>query len=72
VLHGALLMVAYAIGRGIILAVVAFSAGIIKEVKEGKLAHYIERISGAVILLASLYLLFFYEFSRLPMPNMNM
>lgn len=70
VLHGALLMVAYALGRGLILGAVAFSAGAIKEFKDGRLIRHLERISGAVILLASLYLLFFYQYSRLPMPAM--
>lgn len=69
-LHGALLMVAYALGRGLILGAVAFSASAIREVQDGKLIRYLERISGAVILLASLYLLFFYQYGRLPMPTM--
>lgn len=70
VLHGALLMVAYALGRGIVLAVVAYSAGIIKETivrqaKAGKASHYVKRVSGAVVLASSVYLLFFYDVARL-------
>ncbi len=70
VLHGALLMVAYALGRGIILGVVAFSAGVIKEVRAGRISHVFERVSGAVILAASIYLLFFYRLTSMPMNGM--
>lgn len=70
VLHGAFLMVAYALGRGIILGVVAFSAGTIKAIKGRKLVHSIERVSGAIILAASIYLLFFYNLIPLPMPTL--
>jgi cytochrome c-type biogenesis protein len=60
-LHGALLMVAYAFGRGVILLVVALSAGSLKALNSGRTARYIERSSGALILVASLGLLLFYE-----------
>lgn len=70
VVHGALLMVVYAIGRGIILLAVAYSAGIIKGVRDGKLLLTIERVSGVLILAASLYLIFFYDVSRTLMPTM--
>jgi cytochrome c-type biogenesis protein len=69
-LHGALLMVAYALGRGIILGVVAYSAGTIKAIKRGSLIRPIERISGVIILAASIYLLFFYNLIPLPMPTL--
>jgi cytochrome c-type biogenesis protein len=61
VLHGALLMVAYALGRGVILLVVAVSAGSLKALNVGRAAHYIERVSGALILVVSLGLIVFYE-----------
>lgn len=70
VLHGALLMVAYGVGRGLILTVVAFSAGLLRIVREGQVNQTVERISGALILAASLYLLFFSPFTNLPMPDM--
>jgi cytochrome c-type biogenesis protein len=69
-LHGALLMASYALGRGLVLGAVAFSAGTISELKGGKLTIPLKRISGVVILLASLYLLFFYQYSRMAMPTM--
>jgi cytochrome c-type biogenesis protein len=70
VLHGAFLMIAYAVGRGLILSVVAFSAGLLKTVRAGHVTQPVERISGALILAASLYLLFFSPFVNLPMPSM--
>jgi cytochrome c-type biogenesis protein len=60
-LHGSLLMVAYALGRGLILLVVAVSAGSLKALNVGRAVHYIERISGGLILVVSLGLLVFYE-----------
>jgi cytochrome c-type biogenesis protein len=64
-IHGALLMMAYAFGRGIILIVVAYSAGLIKTVRERQVNHMIERASGVVILAISLYVLFYAPFSGL-------
>jgi cytochrome c-type biogenesis protein len=61
VLHGALLMVAYAFGRGIILFAVAISAGLLKALNIGPTAWYIERVSGGLILAASISLLLFYD-----------
>lgn len=51
VLHGALLMVAYALGRGIVLVVVAYSTSIIKEtivkqLKVGRVGQFVERLIG--------------------------
>lgn len=61
VLHGALLMVAYALGRGAILLAVAASVGLLKALNIGRTALYIERISGVVILVVSIGLLLFYN-----------
>jgi cytochrome c-type biogenesis protein len=61
VLHGALLMVAYASGRGVILLAVAVSAGLLKALNIGRMSRYVERASGALILAASIGLLLFYE-----------
>lgn len=60
-LHRALLMVAYALGRGAILLAVAVSAGLLKGLNIGRTAHYAERISGVLILVVSLGLLLFYD-----------
>lgn len=73
-LHGALVMIAYAFGRGIILGIVAYSAGAIKEmvvkqVRMAKVGRYVERLSGGIILAASLYLLFFYSSSSFSLPG---
>ncbi len=61
VLHGALLMVAYALGRGAILIIVALSAGAIKALNVGRTAWYLERLSGALLLAVSVGLLLFYD-----------
>lgn len=59
--HGALLMVAYALGRGAILTAVAVSVGLLKTPNIGRTSYYFERLSGAVILVASVGLLLFYR-----------
>jgi cytochrome c-type biogenesis protein len=61
VVHGALLMVAYALGRGAILLAVAVFAGLLKSLNLGRASRYVERISGAIILVASVGLLLFYD-----------
>ncbi len=61
VLHGALLMVAYALGRGAILLAMAVSVGLLKALNVGRSSQYVERISGMLILVASLGLLLFYK-----------
>lgn len=68
VVHGPLLLVAYALGRGLILGAVALSAGLFKGVRAGTWLPGIERASGVLMLAASVYLLFFYDFSRTFMP----
>lgn len=61
VIHGALLMVAYALGRGTILLAVALSVGFLKALNIGHSSRYVEYFSGAVILVASIGLLVFYD-----------
>lgn len=61
IFHGALLMIAYASGRGAILVAVAGSVGLLKALNVGRTSWYIERASGAVILAASLGVLFLYR-----------
>lgn len=61
VFHGALLMVAYALGRGTILLAVAVSVGLLKSLNVGRTSWYIERVSGTAILVASLGVLLFYR-----------
>jgi cytochrome c-type biogenesis protein len=58
--HGALLMVAYALGRGMILTAVAASVGLLKALNIGKTSKYIEILSGVIILSVSIGLLLFY------------
>lgn len=61
VLHGALLMVTYALGRGAILIAVALSMGLLKALNIVRSSLYFERLSGIIILVASLGLLLFYR-----------
>jgi len=61
VLHGALLMVAYALGRGIILTAVAVSVGALKAFNVARSSQYLERASGILILAVSVGLLLFYD-----------
>lgn len=61
VLHGALLMVAYALGRGTILTVVAVSVGFLKAFNVARSSQYLERVSGILILAVSVGLLLFYN-----------
>jgi len=61
VLHGALLMVAYALGRGTILTAVAVSVGALKAFNIARSSQYLERASGVLILIVSIGLLLFYD-----------
>ena len=61
ILHGALLMVAYALGRGIILTTVAVSVGLLKALNIARSSRYVARASGVLILLVSIGLLLFYD-----------
>jgi cytochrome c-type biogenesis protein len=58
-LHGALLLTTYAIGKGIVLAIVSTtSVSLFKDVAK-KWSGRIEKIAGVIIILISLYLIFF-------------
>jgi len=71
--HGALLMVAYALGRGTILLAVAVSVGLIKALNIGRTSWYVERLSGIVILVVSIGVLVFYrDFAQWTMQWMPM
>jgi len=73
IFHGALLMMAYALGRGAILTAVAISVGLLKALNIARTSYYFERISGVVILVASVGLLIFYQdFSGFTMQWMPM
>jgi cytochrome c-type biogenesis protein len=61
IFHGALLMMAYAVGRGAVLTAVGISVGLLKALNIARTSYYFEKISGVVILLASLGLLLFYQ-----------
>ncbi len=61
VLHGALLMVAYALGRGMILTAVAVSVGALKAFNIARSSQFLERASGVLILTVSVGLLLFYN-----------
>ncbi|MGH7847762.1 MAG: cytochrome c biogenesis CcdA family protein [Candidatus Binatia bacterium] len=61
IFHGALFMVAYALGRGSVLTAVAISVGLLKTLNIARTSYYFEKISGVVILVASVGLLLFYQ-----------
>jgi cytochrome c-type biogenesis protein len=61
VLHGALLLVAYALGRGSILVLVGLFAGSLKTLKRSRTAAILEPLSGVLLLVVSMALLLFYE-----------
>jgi cytochrome c-type biogenesis protein len=64
-LHGALLLATYAVGKGLVLAVVAASSVTFLKDFARKWAGRIEKIAGIILILASLYLIFF----QVKMPN---
>lgn len=67
ILHGALLLVTYALGKGLILALVSVSSvTFFKDVAQ-KWSKRIEIVTGVVLILASLYLIFFQV--KLPVPS---
>jgi cytochrome c-type biogenesis protein len=73
IFHGALLMIAYASGRGAILIAVAVSVGLLKALNVGRTSWYIERVSGMLILAASIGILLFYrDFAQWTMQWMPM
>src|SRR5699024_11339866 len=57
--HGALLFATYAIGKGIILAVVATSSSAFLKDFTKKWGRCVEVIAGIILILAALYLIFF-------------
>lgn len=61
VLHGALLMVAYALGRGTILLAVAVSAGLLKALRAVRSTHFVEQVGGILLAVVSLGLLVYYD-----------
>lgn len=66
--HGALLLATYAIGKGIILAIVATSSSAFLKDLTKKWGSRVEVIAGIILILASLYLIFFQV--KMPMPQM--
>ena len=54
-------MVAYALGRGIILTAVAVSVGLLKAFNIPRSSRYVARASGILILAISIGLLLFYD-----------
>ena len=54
-------MVAYALGRGIILTAVAVSVGLLKVLNIARSSRYVARVSGILILAVSTGLLLFYD-----------
>jgi cytochrome c-type biogenesis protein len=73
ILHGALLMVAYSLGRGVILTAVAVSVGLLKALNIARSSRYVARASGFLILTVSVALLLFYDgYTRFTMQWMPM
>jgi len=54
-------MVAYALGRGVILTTVALSVGLLKALNIARSSRYVARANGILILTVSLGLLLFYD-----------
>jgi cytochrome c-type biogenesis protein len=73
ILHGALLMVAYSLGRGVILTMIAVSVGLLKTFNITHSSRYVAHASGILILAVSVGLLLFYDgYSRFTMQWMPM
>lgn len=66
ILHGMLLLVTYAIGKGLVLAVVSASSVTFLQNMAKRWGKRIEKIAGVILILASLYLIFFQI--KMPMP----
>ncbi len=58
ILYGATLMLAYALGRTVMLLAAAGFAGALTFMRRGNLGKYFERASGLIIIAVSLYILF--------------
>ncbi|MBI2874544.1 MAG: sulfite exporter TauE/SafE family protein [Firmicutes bacterium] len=56
-LQGAALMAVFALGRGLVLAAVAWSAGLVQKWAMAAGGRWVEKAGGAVLLLAGLYML---------------
>ena len=54
-------MIAYALGRGIILTAVASSVGLLKVLNIARSSRHVARVSGILILTVSIGLLLFYD-----------
>lgn len=65
---GAALLIAYALGKGVILTLVAVTSSTLVKSVIQKWASKLEKIAGAVLILASIYLLFFQI--KMPLPGM--
>jgi cytochrome c-type biogenesis protein len=67
--HGALLLATYAIGKGLVLALVAATSTTFLKDLSKKWSGRIEKIAGILLILASLYLIFFQV--KMPMPDLH-
>jgi cytochrome c-type biogenesis protein len=68
ILHGAFLLATYAVGKGVVLAIVSMtSVSFFKDISK-KWSGKIEKIAGAIIIIISLYLIFFQI--KMAIPNM--
>ncbi len=61
ILHGALLLAVYAIGKGIVLAIVATSSVTFLKSLAQRWSQRIEKLMGIVMILTSVYLIFFQD-----------
>ena len=62
IVHGALLLTVYTVGKGIVLTLVALGASTILKDVAKKWSGKIEKVSGMIILLATLYLMIYQMF----------
>jgi cytochrome c-type biogenesis protein len=59
IVHGALLLAVYAIGKGLVMAIVAMSSiAFLKDIAQ-KWSRKVEKIAGVVLLIASVYIVVF-------------
>jgi cytochrome c-type biogenesis protein len=59
IVHGALLLTVYAIGKGLVMAIAAMSSiSLLKDIAQ-RWSRRVEKIAGMVLLLASVYIVFF-------------
>ncbi|MFZ3579077.1 cytochrome c biogenesis CcdA family protein [Virgibacillus sp. DJP39] len=62
IVHGALLLTTYTVGKGIILTLVALGASTILKDVAKKWSGKMEKVAGIIILLATIYLVFYQLF----------